>query len=99
MPLPKPLPKYWRRKKRTNNRGKKQFQLPILSLLFKYHDKCRKELTRDDRDTSVVGWPADGFKKVTSYVESYVLKINQVVSMNIVYEKKQPRKESKNLII
>ena len=71
----------------------------LISAEFKYHDKCRKESTRDDRDTSIVerpadGFkkvidyverPADGFKKVTDYVDNYFLKMNQVVSMNIVY--------------
>ena len=57
----------------------------LISVEFKYHDKCRKELIRDDRDTSVVGQSVDGFKKVTDYVDNYVLKMNQVVSMNIVY--------------
>ena len=57
----------------------------LISAEFIYHDKFRKELTRDDRDTSVVGRPADGFKKVTEYVDNYVLKMNQVVFMNIVY--------------
>ena len=37
----------------------------LISAEFKYHDKCRKELTRDDKDTSIVGRPADRFKKVT----------------------------------
>ena len=57
----------------------------LISAEFKSHDKCRKELTRDDRNTSIVERPADGFKKVTDYVDNYFLKMNQVVSMNIVY--------------
>ena len=57
----------------------------LMSAEFKYHNKCRKELTRDNRDTSIVGRAAGGLKKVTDYVDNYVLKINQVVSMNIVY--------------
>ena len=57
----------------------------LISAEFKYHDKCRKKLARDDRDTSIVERLADGFKKVTDYVHNYVLKMNQVVSMNICY--------------
>ena len=57
----------------------------FISAEFKYDDKRRKELTRDDKDISVVGRPADGFQKVTSHVVNYVFKRNQVVSMNFVY--------------
>ena len=47
----------------------------LISVEFKYHDKYRKELTKDDRDTSIVGRPADKFKKVAGYVDNYVLEM------------------------
>ena len=58
----------------------------IISAEFKYHDYCRKELLRDDRTSAVVGRPNVGFDKVKDYIDNYILKVNQVVSMNVIYE-------------
>ena len=74
-----------KKEKYKESREKTILVTDLISAEFKYHDKCRKELTRDDRDTSILERPADGFKKVTDYVDNYFLKMNQVVSINIVY--------------
>ena len=51
-------------------------------------------MTRDDRDTSIVGRPADGFKKVTGYVDNYILKLNQygwLSDSSTIYKSLQPK--------
>ena len=58
----------------------------LIAAEFKYHDRCRKELMRDERETTSVGRPNAGFKKVLDHIDDYVVKLNQVVSMNQVYD-------------
>lgn len=63
--------------------------LPLNDLIaaeFKYHDYCRKKLMTDQRETSNRGRPNAGFKKVIEHVDEYVVNMNQVVSMNILYD-------------
>ena len=58
----------------------------LISAEFKYHDRCRKDIMREDRETSIVGRKMAGFEKVTEYIDNYVLKMNQVVSINLVHD-------------
>ena len=58
----------------------------LIAAEFKYHDKCRKDIIREDRETSLVGWRSVGLKKVTDYVDNYVFEMNQVVSMNVTHD-------------
>ena len=58
----------------------------LIAAEFKYHDRCRKELMREDRETTTVGRPNAGFKKAVDYIDNYVVKMNQVVSMKLVYD-------------
>ena len=58
----------------------------LIAAEFKYHDRWWKELMREDRETTTVGRPNAGFKKAVDYIDNYVVKMNQVVSMKLVYD-------------
>ena len=58
----------------------------LISAEFKYHKRCYKELMMEDKVTSVVGRPNQGFKKVIEHVDNHVMKMNQVVSMNTIHD-------------
>ena len=58
----------------------------LIAAEFKYHDRCRKELIREDRETSFVCRPPSGFVNVKEFVDDNILTLNQVVSIDSLYD-------------
>ena len=65
----------------------KTIDLDLIAAEFKYHNKCRKNLTRP-----VKVYPKEGsnyredFKRLTSYIDQHILDMNQVISMTSALE-------------
>ena len=57
----------------------------LIAAEFKYHEKCKRDLMRDERDTSIVGRPNAALEKVSEFIDTHVVAMNQVVSMDILY--------------